>query len=110
MKKPIEKRLIQKYMVKDDFVSRGSEIALRKSKSVLWLVLGIVLFYGALKITDNSVLEYILCGIAFVGMMIWYTWIYKQGKKFWNENKDKQEPIMLERLPGLFGKKRTWDE
>jgi hypothetical protein len=109
MKKPVEKRLIQKYCTKDDFIQRGIDVWVRKTWFIISpiVIIEFILFTMAEK---SSIEQNCLLGLCGVCILSWYLFLYIKGKKYWKENKDKQEPISIERLPDMWGRKRTWDE
>jgi undecaprenyl pyrophosphate phosphatase UppP len=109
MKKPVEKRLVQFYADKDWFMTKGGKNWILKTW--FYFIPAIVILVWFTGKPNDKILNLVCAAIACVLYFGWFLFAYYiKGKKFWKENKDKQEPIFIERSPDMWGRKRTWDE
>jgi hypothetical protein len=104
MGKPKETRVIQTEWAKDDFEYHGFAIEMRKTWFIFMPLVIAFVTIGA--IIDNQKVGDVLVVISLLTFMVWYLTIYIRGRKFWKDNKDKEQPIKVERIPNLFGRKQ----
>ena len=98
MKREKERRKVLLDVTEDWFRDRGTTAYVRKwivpYIAVIVVILGIALgFHG------NDIVGYMLCGVMSVVFIIALYFIWRSGKRFWNEWRDKPEPIELPPLP-----------
>ena len=100
VKKEVQKRLTQRTMTEDEIIYYGAQ---KYVKRTVWLVALFTIIGAIIVSVVISIIEPIkdwwsLAGwIAFfVGWFVWWLKIKVEGRKFWNNIKDREEPISLD--------------
>lgn len=98
MKKGKERRQILRTMTQNQIEILGSELWMKKHRISL-VIVAVVCFawMGLITInTEDSIVASVIALIPFLVSFILWTWKYlKEGKRFWENIKDKEQPIDL---------------
>jgi len=101
MSKPQDKRTIITEWNKGDFIGYGFSNWVNKTLYMAIIISAMII--GSVFCKD--VLDNVLFILACILFAIWYILGYVKGLKFWKDNKDKDQPIKIERIHNFWSKK-----
>ena len=93
-----EKRTIQLEATRKWIEEHGNQRYMRKTqiRTVIILTCGLALSTVISIVSKNATLFWIPAALTFVYMAYWMIKGSQEGRKFWNEIKDKEHPIKLQ--------------
>ncbi len=97
MKKQVEKRVVQTSMTKAQIEHIGFQAYIDKTYRRTCLVLTLMVL-SAVGLSFWQAWAFGVMGLATFGYwLVWSGRASKAGRKYWDDNKDKPEPIVLEK-------------
>lgn len=109
MPKEKERRKVLLDVNEDWLRNRGGEYHARKWWKVYLLPIALLFIISIAAVLGGAdqtadVLTWVLFGVLCVELVIFMYAMQKRGKRFWEEWKDKPEPLELPKLPRWWGK------